>query len=119
MASTTVGHDTAVERLDAAAYTVPTDRPEADGTLRWDSTTIVVVEVHAGGHAGLGWTYAPPAVAELVRGALAGTVCARDALDVPGAWAAMTGAVRNAVTTGLSAFAVAAVDVALWDLKAR
>src|SRR4051812_22995489 len=31
----------------------------------------------------------------------------------------MTGALRNCVTSGLSAYAVAAVDIALWDLKAR
>ena len=117
--STTVGQDTVVEGLDVAVYTIPTDHPEADGTLSWDSTTIVVVEAHGGGHEGLGWTYAEPAVAGIVREKLAGVVAGRDALDVPAAWAAMTGALRNSVTTGLSAFAVAAVDVALWDLKAR
>jgi L-alanine-DL-glutamate epimerase-like enolase superfamily enzyme len=110
---------TVVERVDVAAYTVPTDRPEADGTLSWDSTTIVVVELHAGGARGLGFTYGERAVATLIRDTLAGVVCGRDPMDVPGAWAAMTGALRNAVTTGLSAFAVSAVDVALWDLKAR
>jgi L-alanine-DL-glutamate epimerase-like enolase superfamily enzyme len=108
-----------VERIDVAAYTVPTDRPEADGTLAWDSTTIVVVELHAGGERGLGFTYGEPALASLIRGTLAGVVAGRDPMDVPAAWAAMTAALRNAVTTGLSAFAVSAVDVALWDLKAR
>jgi L-alanine-DL-glutamate epimerase-like enolase superfamily enzyme len=109
----------AVERVDVSAYTIPTDAPEADGTLSWDSTTIVVAEAHAGGHAGLGWTYGEPAVGALIGDALAGVVAGRDAMDVPAAWAAMTGALRNSVTSGLSAYAVAAVDVALWDLKAR
>jgi L-alanine-DL-glutamate epimerase-like enolase superfamily enzyme len=117
--STTLAHDTAVQRLHACAYTVPTDRPEADGTLSWRSTTIVVVEVHGGGHSGLGWTYAEPGVAAIVRDKLADVVVGRDALDLPAVWAAMTGALRNSVTTGLSAYAVAAVDIALWDLKAR
>jgi L-alanine-DL-glutamate epimerase-like enolase superfamily enzyme len=108
-----------VDGVEVAAYTIPTDRPEADGTLSWDSTTIVVVELSAGGRRGLGWTYAEPAVAALVRDKLAGVVTGREALDIPACWAAMTGALRNAVTTGLSAYAVAAVDVALWDLKAR
>ena len=49
--------DVAVERLEVSAYTVPTDEPESDGTLEWDSTTIVVVEAHAGGETGIGWTY--------------------------------------------------------------
>src|SRR3954451_15115275 len=106
--STTVAQDTAVERVDVAAFTIPTDRPEADGTLSWDSTTIVVVELHAGGERGLGWTYAEPATASLIRDTLAGVVTGRDPMDVPAAWAAMTAALRNAVTTGLSAFAVSA-----------
>ena len=110
---------TAVEHLDVTAYTVPTDRPEADGTLSWDSTTIVVVELDAGGERGLGWTYGPAAAAALIRDELAEVVQGRDPMDVPAAWAAMTGALRNAVTTGLSAYAVSAVDIALWDLKAR
>jgi L-alanine-DL-glutamate epimerase-like enolase superfamily enzyme len=117
--SAAVAADAVVERLDVAVYTVPTDRPEADGTLSWDSTTMVVVEVRGGARSGLGWTYAPAAVAGLIRGTLTGVVAGLDGLDVPAAWAAMTGALRNAVTSGLSAFAVAAVDVALWDLKAR
>jgi L-alanine-DL-glutamate epimerase-like enolase superfamily enzyme len=117
--STTVAHDIAVERLEVSAFTIPTDRPEADGTLAWESTTLVLVELHGGGHSGVGWTYADAAVGELIRGVLSDVVRGRDALDVPSVWAAMTARLRNAVTSGLSAFAVAAVDVAMWDLKAR
>jgi L-alanine-DL-glutamate epimerase-like enolase superfamily enzyme len=40
-------------------------------------------------------------------------------MDVPAAWDAMVHAVRNIGRPGLVASAVAAVDVALWDLKAR
>jgi len=43
-----------IERVEVAAYTVPTDAPESDGTLEWDSTTIVIVHVHAEGEVGLG-----------------------------------------------------------------
>jgi len=115
----TVGAGCAIERIEVGAYTIPTDAPEADGTLSWDSTTIVLVELHAGGHAGVGWTYGEPAVAGLILDKLADVVVGREAMDIPGTWAAMTGSLRNAVTSGLSAFAVAAVDIALWDLKAR
>jgi L-alanine-DL-glutamate epimerase-like enolase superfamily enzyme len=115
----TLAHDVTVERLDVAAYTIPTDAPEADGTLAWDSTTIVIVEACGGGRTGLGWTYGEPAVAALVHEKLAGVATGHDAMDVPAVWAAMTGALRNSVTTGLSAYAVAAVDIALWDLKSR
>jgi L-alanine-DL-glutamate epimerase-like enolase superfamily enzyme len=117
--SVTAASGCRVERLEATAYTIPTDAPESDGTMEWDSTTIVVVEAHAGGHAGLGWTYGPAAIGTLVEGMLAGAVRDRDPLDIPGAWAAMVGAVRNAGPWGLAMYAVSAVDVALWDLKAR
>lgn len=43
---------------NASAYTIPTDAPEADGTFAWSSTTMVVIELEAGGRQGLGYTYA-------------------------------------------------------------
>ena len=45
-----------VTSVQAAAYTVPTEAPEADGTFSWDSTTMVLVQAAAGGTTGLGWT---------------------------------------------------------------
>ena len=110
---------TGVERLRASAYEVPADAPESDGTLAWDSTTIVVVEVEAGGETGIGFTYGPPAVAALVQGELAEVVRDADPLAPQAAWARMSGAVRNALGSGLSAYAISAVDIALHDLKAR
>jgi L-alanine-DL-glutamate epimerase-like enolase superfamily enzyme len=108
-----------VERVDVSAYTVPTDEPESDGTLEWDETTIVVVEVAAGGTTGLGYTYGSRAVATLIDEKLAKTVTASDPLSVAGSWAEMGSVLRNAGRPGIGAMAVAAVDIALWDLKAR
>lgn len=54
-----------IERLDVAAYTIPTSTSEADGTLTWNATTLVVVEVAAGDVRGLGYTYADTATALL------------------------------------------------------
>ena len=45
---------------------VPTDAPEADGTLAWDKTTLVLVTAHAGGQQGIGWSYAAAAAAPVV-----------------------------------------------------
>ncbi|HYH30820.1 MAG TPA: enolase C-terminal domain-like protein [Pseudonocardia sp.] len=109
----------AVEALDVTVCTVPTDAPEGDGTLTWDSTTMVLVEARAEGTVGTGWTYGPAACADVVRGPLDGVVVGRNALDVPGAFHAMLAAVRNAGRTGAVGYAISAVDVALWDLKAR
>ena len=108
-----------VEGLQALAYTVPTPEPETDGTLEWDATTIVVVEARAGGHAGLGYTYGDAAIATVVEGTLAGVVRGCDVLSPQAGWTAMRDALRNAGWPGIGAMAVSAVDVALWDLKAR
>jgi len=109
----------AIEAVAASAYAVPTDLPESDGTLEWDSTTIVVVEVSAGGESGVGWTYAPAAAASLVEELLAPAVSGLEAFATGAAHRAMRMRLRNAGQPGLGAAAVSAVDVALWDLKAR
>jgi L-alanine-DL-glutamate epimerase-like enolase superfamily enzyme len=108
-----------VDGIDVAAYTVPTSSPESDGTLAWDSTTIVVVTAHAGGVSGTGYTYGHPAVADVIRGTLAGLVTGRDPLNVAASWSQMIHAVRNVGLPGVAAMAISAVDIALWDLKAR
>jgi L-alanine-DL-glutamate epimerase-like enolase superfamily enzyme len=108
-----------VERLEVHAYTIPTDQPESDGTLEWDSTTIVVVEAGAGGKTGLGYTYCDAAAAEVVSSQLAGVVEGEDAMDVRAAWLRMGAQLRNAGRPGIGFCAVSAVDQALWDLKAR
>jgi L-alanine-DL-glutamate epimerase-like enolase superfamily enzyme len=108
-----------VEDLACHAYEVPTDAPESDGTLKWDSTTVVVVEVEAGGERGLGYTYGDRSVRTLIESKLAGVVQGADALAPSGAWRAMRDAIRNAGQPGVGAMAVSAVDIALWDLKAR
>jgi len=111
-----------IERLELLAYEFPTDGPdgkEADGTLEWDSTTMVVVHVHAGDEIGLGYTYGPRACATLVEEKLAPTMLGDDALAVKERWLAMEASLRNAGRPGIGMLAVSAVDVALWDLKAR
>jgi L-alanine-DL-glutamate epimerase-like enolase superfamily enzyme len=109
----------AVDGLEARVYTVPTDAPEADGTITWDSTTMVLVQVTSGAVSGLGWTYAAGAAAGVVHDALKPEVLGHGAFDVPGALDRMVRAVRNIGRPGVAGCAISAVDVALWDLKAR
>jgi L-alanine-DL-glutamate epimerase-like enolase superfamily enzyme len=111
--------DAPIQRLRVAAYLIPTDLPEADGTLAWDSTTMVVVHAEAGGQVGTGWTYSTAAAGQVVTGVLADVVTGRSALDVPACTEAMYRAVRNFGGRGIAAAAISAVDIALWDLKAR
>jgi L-alanine-DL-glutamate epimerase-like enolase superfamily enzyme len=119
MAAAVRGIDVAVERLDVSVYTVPTDFPESDGTAEWDATTMVLVEAHAGDRVGLGYTYGDAATGALVRDTLAAVVEGRDALAVTASWQALGRACRNLGRPGLASMAIAAVDTALWDLKAR
>lgn len=102
-----------------SVYTVPTDAPEADGTLAWSATTVVIAEVTAGDATGTGWTYGPAAVGDFLRDHLAPLVEGRHALDIPAAHDALCRAVRNAGRPGIAACAISALDIALWDLKAR
>jgi len=108
-----------IEAVDVAAYTVPTDGPEADGTIAWESTTMVLARATSSGVTGIGYSYADRSAAELVRSKLAGVVQGLDALAVSAAWHAMWHAVRNIGRPGIAAEAMSAVDNALWDLKAR
>lgn len=108
-----------IDRVEVAGYTIPTDLPEGDGTFRWDQTTIVIVTVTAGDQQGLGYTYANAATAHLIQDTLAEVVTGRDAMSVDAAWQAMVYEIRNLGRPGISSMAIAAVDNALWDLKAR
>lgn len=108
-----------VERLEVAAFRVPTGTQESDGTLAWDDTTMVVVTARAGSQEGLGYTYAHRAAAVLVSDKLSDVVEGRDAMNVSECWRAMVGAIRNLGRPGIASMAIAAVDAALWDLKAR
>lgn len=108
----------AVDRVTAAAYDIPTDRPEADGTLAWSSTTLVVAQVTGGGRTGTGYTYAAGACKPLIEGPLAAAVTGCCVLDTGAAWQAMVRTVRNIGRPGLAGYAISAVDAALWDLKA-
>jgi len=111
-----------IEAVTAHAFEIPTDGPdgkEQDGTLTWASTTIVVVEVTAGGRTGIGYTYTDAAAAQLISTKLADTVTGADALAPAAAWRTMQVELRNAGKPGIGSMAVSAVDIALWDLKAK
>jgi len=111
--------DAPVDAVTAAVYQIPTDAPEADGTISWTSTTMIVVRAHADGRIGTGWTYGAAAAGSLINDKLAAIVTGRDAMDVMGSYDAMSRAARNLGRLGIAACAISAVDVALWDLKAR
>jgi L-alanine-DL-glutamate epimerase-like enolase superfamily enzyme len=108
-----------ISRIEVKTFTVPTDFPEADGTIEWDRTTLVVVEVWGGGKQGLGYTYADTATATLIHGTLAPFIKGMDAMSPPAVYMAMWRRLRNLGRPGICSMAISAVDCALWDLKAR
>ena len=108
-----------IDSLAAAAFRIPTDAPEADGTLRWSHTILVVVEVTAGRVRGVGYTYADTSTARLIHDELTGVLIGRDVMDVPAVFEAMLRQARNFGRPGVAAMAISAVDIALWDAKAR
>lgn len=112
-------HSPPVSELEAASYRIPTDTPEADGTLRWNATTLVVVHACAADEVGVGYSYTDRAAASLIEETLKPCVLNSPAFDTPACWNRMAAAVRNLGRPGLCAMAISAVDTALWDLKAR
>lgn len=108
-----------IQQVQASAYTIPTDAPEADGTLRWNSTTLVLVEIEAGGKHGIGYTYATEATAFFIEHELKDLVVKKNAFDVPGITHFLTQQIRNSGTCGITMMAISAIDNALWDLKAK
>src|SRR5690348_11216833 len=110
----TVADSIRVQQVAVAAYKIPTDALEADGTLYWNSTTLVVVEIEAGGKKGVGYTYAHEATAFFIDRKLKELVLGKNALDIAGITTFLTQQVRNSGTCGITMMAVSAIDNALW-----
>jgi L-alanine-DL-glutamate epimerase-like enolase superfamily enzyme len=114
-----MAQQTRIDRLEVSTYTIPTDFPEQDGTADWDKTTLVLVQVEGGGQTGIGYGYADLATARLIQSKFKELIEGSDAMAIGASYVAMTRAVRNLGRPGIAAMGVSAVDVALWDLKAR
>ena len=110
---------TPIEAVHATAYVVPTDSPESDGTSEWASTTLVIVKVEAGGKQGIGYTYGDSSIAKLIQDRFAKLLVAYDAMSIPKRWSDMVTSTKNIGRSGISSTAISAVDIALWDLKAK
>lgn len=109
-----------IERIETMALTIPTDSPvETDGTLAWDSTTMVLVFVFTRDMQGTGYSYTDAGARHIIENKLKSLIIGKSALDTNACWADMLSAIRNDGDSGLTMMAVSAVDVALWDLKAR
>lgn len=108
-----------VTKLEVKAFTIPTASPESDGTIKWDSTSMILVKVFAAGKIGIGYTYADVSICKLISAVLAKEILNANCLDIPRLHHSMYHAVRNLGQSGLVMMALSAVDNALWDLKAK
>ena len=108
-----------IKDLKVSAYKVPTDLPEADGTIEWNSTTMVLVEITASGKTGIGYTYAHDAAGIVIEKTLKQIVVRKNAMNIDSITLSMICAIRNNGDCGIAMMAVSAVDNALWDLKAK
>ena len=101
-----------IDKLNVSAYTVPTDLPEADGTLDWNETTVVLVRVTAASETGIGYTYADTSTARLIEDKLRPLVKGADVANISGLWRQMMVHTRNLGHAGIAAMAISAVDTA-------
>ncbi len=111
-----------IERICVSAYQVPTDGPdgeEADGTLSWSSTTLVLVEIEAGGKSGLGYSYGDVSAAHLIASKLSRVIQGQRVCATGSLWGKQEAKLRNNGRSGIGALGLSAVDIALWDLKAK
>lgn len=108
-----------IDKLEVKYFEIPTETPERDGTLEWQFTGLVTLELYSGSHKGLGYTYADRATASfLVEHAiplLRGKSENQHFLLIN----ELKKTNRNLGNAGLTSMALSAVDIALWDLKAR
>lgn len=108
-----------ITSVTTQAFLIPTDRPEADGTLSWDKTILVTVQIFSGSQAGFGYSYTDRSAALLIKDKLAEILVGRDAFDIPDLNKRLWQSTRNIGRSGIAACAISALDLALWDLKAR
>jgi L-alanine-DL-glutamate epimerase-like enolase superfamily enzyme len=113
------GSTPVIEQVATAVYRIPTQTSESDGTLEWDATTLVTVEIAAGDCRGLGYTYADRSAAVLIEDKLADVLRGADPFAIPRCWESMVQETRNLGRPGIVSMAIAACDVALHDLKAK
>lgn len=108
-----------IDQLMVTAYLIPTDYPESDGTLAWDSTTLILVQLQGGGQMGMGYTYGDACIAALIDNTLQNVIIGSDCMNIPALDKKMSMALRNNGDNGIAAMGLSAVDCALWDLKGK
>lgn len=110
-----------IEAVAAAYYRLPLEPMGDAGHGAIDSEELVTVKLRAGGLEGHGYAYTigrgGRAVHALIEHDLAPLLAGRDATEIQGLWDLMWQRLLYVGRGGLAAFAIAAIDIALWDLR--
>jgi len=111
----------AIERVTSSYYRVPIEPSGDAGHGLLDHEELILVEVAAEGLVGHGYSYTigrgGRAVQALIDHDLAPLLIGQEAEDVEALWERMWRGLLYVGRGGLLAFAVAALDIALWDLR--
>ena len=111
----------AIERIEPAYYRLPLEAMGDAGHGAIDSEEIVTVKLRADGLEGHGYAYTigrgGRALHALIEHDLAPLIMGRDATDIEALWHLMWQRLLYVGRGGLAAFAIAAIDIALWDLR--
>ena len=110
-----------ITSFDTGLYSVPLTESWGSSNYSFTSLEFVVVWLHTDtGHTGTGWTFSVgnggSAFKNLVDHYLAPKVIGRDPLQVERLWNAMWLESHDIGSGGASTHAIAAVDIAVWDL---
>jgi len=123
------GHDVAddhaliIEKAEVRLFRLPPSVPWEDATHRVPAIEIIVLELTVNGRVARGFSYTVgvggTAVRALLQDYCLAELLGRDARYVIGMWASMS---RHLYRTGMGAIttlAMAAIDVALWEIRAQ
>lgn len=110
-----------IERIETEYYRLPLEAQGDAGHGAIDSEELITLTLHAEDLVGHGYSYTigrgGRAVKALIDHDLAPLLAGRDADDIRGLWDLMWKRLLYVGRGGLASFAIAAVDVALWDLQ--
>jgi L-alanine-DL-glutamate epimerase-like enolase superfamily enzyme len=110
-----------IEQIETAYYRLPLEPMGDAGHGAIDSEELITLALRAGGLTGHGYSYTigrgGRAIQALIDHDLKPLLLGRDASDIEGLWQLMWQRLLYVGRGGLTAFAIAAVDIALWDLR--
>lgn len=112
-----------VRSVETSYYRLPLPESGDAGHGRLTHEELILVRVAADGLSGLGYAYTigrgGRAIRALIEHDLAPLLVGQAVDDPAAVWARLWSALLYVGRGGLASFAIASVDVALWDLKAR